>query len=217
MNPKLKKWLRWFEVLHGEIQDLIVAKHTFQEVQKMIRDNPNLHQHSSFYDYLSRTYVSHVVIGIRRQIKFDSKSISMARLFDEMISTPQTFQRTYYTNKYKGLIVKDFANKDFDKFAIPNSLHIDPNLVATDLERLKLATERCEDYADKRIAHRDNQEPKEPPTFNEVDDCINLLDELYVKYYLLFHASGMDTLLPTWQYDWQAIFHVPWLPQTNLD
>jgi hypothetical protein len=30
---------------------------------------------------------------------------------------------------------------------------------------------------------------------------------------MLFHASHMDSLLPTRQYDWKAIFRVPWISQ----
>ncbi len=215
MDPKLTKWLRWLEIIKNEVQDLVMAKHIFHEVQRMISDNPLLHQNNSFYDYLSRTYVSHVVIGVRRQIKCDDQCISMVHLFDEMIASPQAFPRTDYTAQYKGSVVENFANKDFDRFATPGAPHIDPTLVAADLKRLQVASKRCEDFADKRVAHRDKREPKELPTFNEVDACIDLLDELYVKYALLFHASAMGTLLPTWQYDWKSIFRVPWLPTSE--
>jgi hypothetical protein len=50
------------------------------------------------------------------------------------------------------------------------------------------------------------------PTYNELDAAIDLVDRLYVKYHLLFHAANMDTTLPTRQYDWQAVFRVPWIP-----
>lgn len=211
-NKKLKKWLRWLDVIKGEVQELVVAKHTFHEVQKLIKSNPSLHQPSSFYDYLSRTYVSHVVIGLRRQIKCDTQSISMARLFEEMVEMPETVTRSNYVDLYKGSVVEAFADKDFNKFAAPEAPHIDPSFVAADLDHLRAASRSCEDFADKRLAHRDRREPKELPTFNEVDACIDLLDKLYVKYFLLFHASSMESLLPTWQYDWQAIFRVPWIP-----
>jgi hypothetical protein len=211
MDPKLEKWLRWFDVIKVEVQDLVVAKHTFNEIQRMIRSNPKLHQHSSFYNYFARTYVSHVVIGLRRQIKGDDQSISMSRLFDEMISTPQAFPRRYFTDKYKGSVAEDFADNDFDKFATPGAPHIDPKLVEADLARLRAATRRCEDFADKRVAHRDKREPKQPLRYKEVDDCVALLDELYVKYFRLFNQSRMSSLLPTWQYDWKAIFRVPWI------
>ena len=214
INSKLGKWLRWIEIIKDEVQDLVVAKHTFHEVQGMIRNNPRLHQHSSFYNYLARTYVSHVVIGIRRQIKCDTQSISMTRLFTEMIESPQTLPRTYYTAKYMGS-VESLADRDFDKFAVPDGPHIDPNLISSDLANLQAASKCCEYFADRRIAHRDTREPKKLATFNEVDACIDLLDELYVKYHLLFHAAAKDTLLPTWQYDWKAVFRVSWLPPSE--
>lgn len=217
MDSKLKKWLRWLEVIKGELHDLVVAKYTFHEVQTLIKNNPLLHKPSSFYDYLAQTYVSHVVIGLRRQIKSDTQSISMARLFEEMIATPQSLSRKYYVSLYKGSAVEDLADSDFDKFSAPGSPHIDPALVAVDLARLRDASARCEDFADKRVAHRDTREPKQLPTFKEVDGCIELLDQLYVRYCLLFHASDMDSLLPTWQYDWKAVFRVPWVPPSDKE
>jgi hypothetical protein len=211
MDKKLEKWIRWLEIIKGEVSELVIAQHTFHEVQKIIKSNTRLHQPNSFYDYLSRTYVSHAVIGLRRQVKCDDQSISMARLFTEMIETPQTFSRSYYVGLYEKSAVKQFADHDFEKYADPRAQHIAPNRVAIDLVRLREASRICEDFADKRVAHRDKREPKELPTFIEVEGCINLLDELYVKYFLLFHASHIDSLLPVWQYDWKGIFRTPWI------
>jgi hypothetical protein len=211
MDPKLKKWLCWIEVIKDEVSELIIAQHIFHEVQKLINDNPQLHQPSSFYDYLSQTYISHAVIGLRRQIKCGDQSISLARLLTEMIETPEILTRSYYVGLYEGSAVKRFANQDFEKFADPDAQYIDAKRVAADLSALRDASCRCEDFADKRIAHRDKRKPKKLPTFNEVDNCIALLNSLYVKYYLLFHASDMDSLLPGWEYDWKSIFRVPWI------
>lgn len=214
MDPRLKKWLRWFEVIKTEGQELVVAKHTFHEVQKMIEANPKLQTGNSFYRYFTGTYVSHVVIGLRRQIKTDPQSISLALLLKEMTETPEVLSREYYVSLYKGSVVEDLADKDFDRITSPGSRHIDTAKVAADLQRLREATAKCEEFADKRLAHRDKREPKSPPTYNEVDVCIDLLDELIVKYQLAFHAKSSDTLLPTWQYDWKEIFRTPWIERT---
>ncbi len=211
MNPKLTKWLRWLDVIKLEVQDLVIAKRTFHEVQALIRDNPLLHQPTSFYDFLARTYVSHVVSGVRRQIKCSDQSISMAGLLEEMIEEPQILSRNYFVGLYNGSGVESLADADFNNFAAVGLPHIDPSLVSADLTQLREASQRCEDYADKRVAHRDKREPKELPTLNEVDSCIDLLDKLYVKYFLLFHAKSMESLLPTRQYDWKAVFRVPWI------
>lgn len=70
-----------------------------------------------------------------------------------------------------------------------------------------------QEFADRRVAHRDQREPKQPPTYNEIKECIDLLDELYVRYHLLFHAESMTSLLPAWQYDWKEIFRTPWIAE----
>ena len=212
LHPKLSKWIRWLKIIKGEVQDLVIAKDTFQKVQKLIENNPLLHQSSPFYRHLSSTYVSHVVIGLRRQLKSGDQSISMSRLFEEMIETPEILTRAYFVKLYEDSVVEDFADKDFNKFADPSARHIDPSLVEADLARLRAASRRCEDFADKRVAHRDKKPPKELPTYNDVHACIDLLNGLYSRYYLLFHACSMDTLLPVYQGDWEAVFRVPWIP-----
>jgi hypothetical protein len=191
---------------------LVVSKYTFHEVQKMIADNPRIQINNSFYGYITSTYVSHAVIGLRRQVKIDRQSISLALLLQELINKPEVLTRKYFVGLYEESSVKTLADKDFDRFASPGAAHIDPTKVKRDLQRLQDFTRKCEDFADMRIAHRDRREPKSLPTFNEVDDCISLLDELYVKYLLMFEAKAMDTLLPTWQYDWKEIFRTPWVP-----
>jgi hypothetical protein len=91
-------------------------------------------------------------------------------------------------------------------------------MVETDLNRLNQVSSKVEDFADKRIAHHDKRIPKVLPKFNEVDACLDVLDELYVKYHLVFHADAMDSLMPTYQYDWKVIFEVPWLkPEEDLN
>lgn len=212
LHPKLTKWIRWLEVIKGEVRELVIAKDTFQRIQKLIEDNPALHQPSPFYRYLTSTYVSHAIIGLRRQIKSGDQSISMSRLFEEMIETPEVLTRAYFVKLYENSVVQDFADKDFNQFADPGARHINPALVEADLARLRAATGRCEEFADKRVAHRDKCELKALPTYNDVHSCIDLLNGLYSRYYLLFHACSMDTLLPVYQNDWKAVFRVPWIP-----
>ncbi|MHB8679606.1 MAG: hypothetical protein ACYC7G_07720 [Rudaea sp.] len=202
-------------MIKEELSDLVIARYTFQSVQKIISENPALHIHSSFYDYFAQTYVSHVVIGLRRQIKIDQRSISMARLLAEMIDTPEVLTRAHFVSLYADSAIPGYADTDFNQFAKAGAPNVDPDLIRVDLERLKSTVARCEDFADKRVAHRDTREPKALPTFNEVDECIEVLDKLWVRYFLLFHAQGMDSLLPTWQYDWTAIFRVPWIIENS--
>lgn len=218
-DPKLQKWLRWLPVIRGEIEELVVAKHVFKETQSVIARNPRLRQPSSFYEFFAKAYASHAVAGLRRQIKIDIQSISFARLLEEMIATPSAFTRVYYVGLYRNSVVANYADRDFEKFALPSAPHINPDLVAIDLGNLLAQCAKCEEFADRRVAHRDRRPPKQVPTYRDIDDCIDLLDRLYVKYHLLFTAEAMmdDTLLPTWQYDWQQVFRVPWIADSGDD
>ncbi|MCE2396400.1 hypothetical protein J4G02_17840 [Candidatus Poribacteria bacterium] len=69
MSPKLKKWQKWMEIIQGEIQRLLRDTSMFWEVQDIIRENPRIQKPSAFYSYLGRTYLSHALAGLRRQIK----------------------------------------------------------------------------------------------------------------------------------------------------
>lgn len=211
IDPRLEKWLRWLEVVKLQVQDLVMTRYTFHEMQLMIQQNPALQTSNSFYKYLTITYVSHAVMGLRRQIKCDSQSISFAQLLEELVATPEILSRTYYAELYAGSVVEDMADRDFDRFAQPGALHIDPILVAKDLADLRQATIKCEDFADKRLAHHDKRDPKQLPTFNDLDAAIELLDRLCCRYLLMLQAKVVDTLLPTWQYDWKEIFRIPWV------
>ena len=214
-DPRLSKWLRWMETIKGEVQSLLTVQRTNREIREMISSNPSLAKTSEFYGYLGRTYTSHVVMGLRRQLKSGNDQVSLGRLFTEMIETPQILTRQYYVSHYAGSAVADLADRDFDTFAAPGAPHVDAALIQTDFDRLKTETRSCEDFADRRVAHRDSRTPKAMPTYYELDCAIGMLDEIYVKYHLLFHASWMDSLLPTRQYDWTEVFRVAWMPTDN--
>lgn len=218
MDQKLKKWIQWLETIHGEIRELRMAQEIFSSVQELVKKNKNIQKPSSFYAYLQNTYVSYVLMGIRRQVKNDQSSISFVRLLTEMSKKPSVLHRTYFRQLYEN---KDgsagMADKDFDRRFCdqPNAPHISSSLVKEDLRELEKTSRSCEKFADKRIAHLDKQKPKLLPRMKDVDDTISILDDLYGKYHLLFHAKSLDTVKPTYQYDWMEIFDHQWRKNTE--
>jgi len=89
--------------------------------------------------------------------------------------------------------------------------------VAADLSTLQAKATNLSKYANKRVAHFDLGDLDKLPTFNELNDCIDFLEELVKKYMLLFRAVGYTQVLPVWQYDWKAIFHERWIEPKNRD
>ena len=48
ISPKLKKWLKWMEIIQGEIQRLLRDTNMFWEVQDIIRENPRIQKAECF-------------------------------------------------------------------------------------------------------------------------------------------------------------------------
>ena len=212
-SQKLEKWLKWMRVIRDEIQLLVWEAKMFWEVQDIIRQNPRIQNPNPFYRYLGRSYVSHTLAGLRRQIKPQKDSISFVGLLEDIAQHPTELSLAYYRSRRGEFIVydRDVTKEEFSKYADSTAEYVCPQKVTADVDTLKKAAEACEEFADKRIAHRDRREPKIVPTYNQLDNCIKLLDEIYVKYHLLFYAVGMTTLYAEFQYDWKAPFREPWL------
>src|SRR5438552_3402994 len=50
----------------------------------------------------------------------------------------------------------------------------------------------------------------------DLTECLAIFERFVKKYKILLTGAGLTTLLPTFQYDWKAIFYFPWLssPET---
>ena len=211
MDSRFDKWNKWLDSIYREITNLSRYRNIFWEVQGIIENNPRIQMQSSFYEFLGVSYVAFVLMGIRRQVKVHKDSISFARLLKEICETPEVLSRSRFVSLYKGSIVERHADKDFDRFSGKVGSHVDPSIVKKDLESLKEKAKELETYADRRIAHLNNRKPKTIPKFKDVDDCIDFLEKLTKKYWLLFRAEAVLDILPTYQYDWKSIFKEPWL------
>jgi len=212
MDNRFNKWNRWLDTIYSEITNLSRYRNIFWEVQKIIEDNQKIQKPSSFYEFLGHSYVAYTLMGIRKQVKIHKDSISFARLLKEIIETPEVLSRTRFVNRYKGSAIEHHANKDFDQFSGNVISHVDPSVVKKDLENLMKKAKCLEEYADKRIAHLDKKSPKTIPTYKDADDCIDFLEELMKRYFLLIRGEALSDILPSYLYDWKAIFKCPWIP-----
>ena len=213
MDQRFEKWERWLETIRCEAMDLVRSKHIFWKLGDIIKDNPKIQKPNSFYKFAGDTYFAYVVMGIRRQIKYDQrgKSISFVGLLEEIVETPCVLSRERFVALYEGNAQFE-ANHDFLEFALENAEHIDPNKVRQDLDKLKRLGHAVEVFADKRIAHYDKQLVENVPSFGELDDCIDFLAELTEKYWLLFKAEVIDLLVMPIVDHWAEIFRQPWIP-----
>lgn len=217
MHPQLARWIEWLAIIKNEVQLLLIARDIFWSVQRMIEANRRIQMASSFYSFLGNSYVANAAMSVRRQLKVDAKSISLARLLTEIIQNPQILDRQYYKSLYAGSNVEDMADCNFDGLVGEGRGHIDPEMVDAELNALRADGLACEELADRRIAHWDIRGVSRLPTFNELDSCIDHLDRLCIRYLSIMHAHVYESLMPTYQYDWREIFRHPWLPPNPVE
>ncbi len=188
-------------------------RYIFWEVSKIIQANPKIQSPSLFYSLLKNTYITDMAIGIRRQLDPHPHAISLANLLRELVKYPKVLTRKWFVSLYKGSVAEAWADRDFDKFAGKGRPYIDPTLVEKDLRRLEKLWQPTGKYVDRRIAHLDKKGVKTLPTFKDLDDCMDLLEELLKKYVLLLEAVGLMKVTPTIQDDWKKVFRVAWIPK----
>ncbi len=211
VEKTITKWKKWLDVLRVDLHYLLLHQNIFEETQKIIKSNPAIQKPSAFFDLLGQGYAALVLLGIRRQVKIQDTSISLARLLTDISEHPNFLTRNRFVKLYEGSVAHVFAERDFDKFAGSEKDNIDPRLVTKDLELLRETIRSCEDYTDRRLAHNDKREPDAIPTFDDVKKTLEVLEHLVKKYALLLTATNWITLLPTLQYDWKSVLKEKWI------
>jgi len=209
MHTKLKKWIKWVEIIEKEIYFLIMHSHVYDEVGEIIRTNIKIQKPSAFYELLNTGYAALALSTIRRQIKNNNDSISLLRLMKEIVENPELISREYILSFYD-LEIK-MGNAEIDTLIGTGRKIIDPLKVEEDLFLLKESTISIEDFVDKRIAHTDIRKVEKIPTFDELKDAIDIIFKLTQKYYFLISGNTMSSEPPVFQYDWKAIFKEKWI------
>jgi len=213
MEQRFEKWNNWLDNIDNDVCLLSSNRSIFREIQKIVDNNPQIQTPNLFYSFLGDTYVAFTVMTVRRQIKSHKDSISFAGLLQEIIDTPCVLSRERFVDLYPSSM-KGHANSDFAQFAGDCKDHVDPDMVKQDLKQLKFLGKNLEIFADKRIAHQDRRKLKHVPTFNDLDVCINYLEELTKKYLLLFRGVARSPLVTNLD-DWHEIFREPWILPDN--
>jgi hypothetical protein len=206
--------IKWLEVIFKDVQDLMVDHHIFWAVQEIIRANKALEKTPShFYQWMGTNFVASAAVAVRRQADVDNHAISMRRLLEELKTYPQLFSRGYHTGLYTTPgMPKGFPDENYDRIVGKGRNELDSVAIQRDIDELMVKTECIKHYVDRKIAHYDPRGLSQAvPTFNDLEDAIKYLDMLVCRYNLIIKATSMSTLMPTFQYDWQEIFKIPWM------
>jgi hypothetical protein len=208
MNTKLKKWIKYLKTINKEVTELLISRSSFWHYLYLTDTNAVPQGKKILGHYLCSSYVSHMSMGVRRQIKINPQCISFARLLSEMIKNPEILTREYYRELYVGKPNEGKADDHFNEYSGFVFDHIDPIVPDCDLKHLRKNTSYIEKLADERIAHRDDKVFEKKKIIYDLEESIETIEILCRKYNLIFFAEHID-LLPD--------FHNPVLNQEIYD
>src|SRR2546425_1871676 len=211
MKQKLEKWDRWLGTIYEDMTQQATSRTVFRETTALIAANPLIPKESDFFDFLEQWYVDSVVMGLRRQIKIHADSISLAGLLEDIAGTPALLSRQRFVGLYPAGESKRAAEA-FDRHVGSGATHVDPAAVRADLDKLRQLATRCEEYADRLIAHRDRRPLPAVPTYPELHAALDFSEALLQRYYLLIRGDGLASVAAKVLHPWKRVFEVPWIP-----
>lgn len=210
---KIKEWSRWVEEIHKQIRKLLWNRYIFRKVREIIKNNPNMPKQNEFYGFLRDSYGAVALMAIRRQIKTGNKSISFAKLLEEIHDNHKNLSRKRLINLYKeSRADKNLASEEFDEYVDKGKSYVDPDKVRSHLDELRQKCKKIETIVDKTLAHHDEGGISiNNITFEEIDKCIDFLERHVKDYYFLIHGVHKKYMPEFLSDEWMAIFKVPWL------
>jgi hypothetical protein len=94
--------------------------------------------------------------------------------------------------------------------------YLDPAIPGADLAKLRHGSRKVKDYVNRRLAHLDSQRAAPDGrgsvvTQDEIHDAIDLIGELFQRYWGLLNANSWRSLIPTPRDDWGGPLRVAWI------
>ena len=227
MSKKLKSlsdedmWKRWNERMGRVRQELHYVYGTrgrFNAITGLFEKNEKLKAvGGDVYDWMFRMWARDVVIAIRRELDSDSNTVCLGRLLDEMAQRPKVITRARYLGE---IAEDDFRYRmlwnTFDDFGVISQSatasltdYLDPTGISVDRKRLLKVARPVLAYANQLVAHRSETEHV-PVTLGDVNRAVEVIEEVFLKYYAIIVGPSVMGLEPSIIHDWMKPFEIPW-------
>lgn len=216
-EAQVARWEGWLKRLSNELVQMHHNRHMFQQLRDaMIERAPDLSDvWLRSYAYV---YAHSQAIAIRRVVRGDSSSVSLARLLSEMRSNPEALSADRYVALFgepSGAPPDQWrradASKQFEERWGDGSGHVSPAKLHSRASQLFQKLDRLFAWADKVVAHMVEEPEPASLTFADLHDAIDQVSEAFNDLALLLTASTWFFEV-TVQEDWKAPFR-QWLFQ----
>lgn len=204
---KISKWQKEIEEITGEVEDLLYSKYHAEELEKIIKGNDFVKQHiGSFWEHYKLNYTFFIISKIWHQIDKDSDSLSLINLLKDLLDNHRLITKNWWVSQGPNALSSEEFEEKFGK-----GDYLDPTIINEDIKNLEEAAKEIKLFRHKNIGHKDNTGMFPSSISNtKVQEAMNQIEILVIKYQLLLTQSGYDSLTPVAD-DWQIAFTEPWI------
>jgi|GEM_PF-6198249 len=225
---RVQRWRQEIEHLRGRIMTLVMFRDDFAKFEKIVRGNARIMDADSpFPARAKQWYIDAQVMRIRRILEGKSERNdvhSLRLLLEDMRRACSAFTRDSieelfdaddapaYGAEMRDFLVSSMWRNVGDVAKSEDRLYA--KHIKGHLAELDDVSRRIINYADKIVAH-DTVEgiaPANVPKFNEIAECIGVIEQVAKHYIAALTGAGYGSLSPVAQYDEFDVFRFTWLP-----
>lgn len=213
-----EKWVGWLEIIQDGLVRMHANRAIWREIVEMLDSNEEIPHRFWIRNWITEHYGATQAMAVRRMVEARDDVISLGTLFEAIRRNPQVITRARYFEicKPDNDYIAETTDSSFDQWAGPGGDHLDPHRVQAKLVELQEMADGISYYVDKRIAHRDRQDP-EPFTFEELDAALDALGSALQELSLLLRCVSLVRVEPYFQTPWQQAFMIPWAPPERVE
>lgn len=209
---KIKEWQKILEGQIGEMNDILENRFVFQEVKKIVENNPSINQDNVFYLYFQINYIHAQIMQLSRMLDQDSRTESFNNLLGDIENNPEIFDRKW-RDEIHNIVGIPEIQQNFNNPIEEKTLNSD--IVSENRCNLLCQFAPIKKCRDKRVAHNQASGKKPNLSFEKLDQFIDFIHEHILIYACFLLGRGYlkanGGLMSEIQDDWQSIFRVPWI------
>jgi hypothetical protein len=217
LTNDFKRWFERLEFIEKQVAELCVGRMVYSETREMYSRNPEIQKPSIFYSWMQGLFVSWAVTMVASLVDNRKDTWSFVRLLRdiEKSSNPPSREHlvTLYTIGMKNFPKEEaasIASREFDELVGSSENLLPKKKVLTDIDELQKVAGPVVRLRHDFVAHLSGKPSEQLPSYENLDAAICKIVALLDKYSLLIRGFRADPN-PTFQYDWMAIFRVPWI------
>jgi hypothetical protein len=206
------RWLEWSGRVRLDLRLTLTDRDVFRRFSDVVRQNQEWiddHHGGRFCEFVLRAYVSRVTLGVRRQSRDHKDAVSLLGILSQMQKCAAQFTFDFYLERFPREPDDFFWQPSTFEYVSEDGRVASERLIGEHINSLRKLTMQVEAFVDRELAHLDRRGFDGVVTFNDLDEALDALDKISVKYICLLTGEYRDTLRAEIQDPWMDIFNVP--------